>query len=160
MKSSPGAKAALAAALVLTLGLKLLWTREAPVPDAALFVEQAEAALRSQGFATTRLVRRFGTVVTGQRGPCRLLVGDYPPDGTLAEPLAAEARAVGPLSWVWAGEAHERAPKFRPLLNYYVRRELGRLGIDIRRWPILAVATGPGCGGIRVDWTPLVILPR
>ena len=160
MKLSRGASTALAAALLLTLGLKLLLTREAPVPDAALFVEQAEALLRRQGFATERLVRRFGTVVVGQRGSCRLLVGDYPPDGTLAEPLAAEAQAVGPLSFVWAGEAYAQAPKLRPLVEYYARRELGRLGKNIRRWPILAVATGAGCGGVSVDWTPLIILPR
>lgn len=160
MTFSRGLRVTLAAALLLTLGLKLLWTREAPVPDAAVFVASAESLLQAQGFRTERVVRRFGTVVLGQRGPCRLLVGDYPPDGTLAEPLAAEARAVGPLSYVWAGQAYERAPKFRPLVEYYARREFGRLGIDIRRWPILAVATGPGCGGVRVDWTPLVILPR
>lgn len=158
--SSPGLKLALAAALVPTLGLKLLATREAPAPDASLFVEQVEAVLRRAGLATARVTRPFGTVVLGSRGTCRMMVGDYPPDGTLAEPLAAEARGVGPLSYVWAGDTYAQAPKLRPLIEYYVRRELVRLGSRIRRWPILAVARGGDCGGIRIDWAPLIIMPR
>ena len=160
MTFSRGLRVTLAAALLLTLGLKLLWTREAPVPDAALFVTSAESLLQAQGFRTERVVRRFGTVVRGQRGPCRLLVGDYPPDGTLAEPLAAEGRSVGPFHYVWAGESSAAAPKLAPLVEYYVKRELGRLGFRPARRPILAVAAGHGCGGVEVDWTPLATLPR
>lgn len=160
MKFSVRARLVLAALLTLTLGLKLLWTREAPAPDAALFVAQAEAVFTRAGFATARVTRPFGTIVTGERGACRMMVGDYSPDGTLAEPIAAAARSIGPLSYLWAGETYERAPKLRPLVEYYVRRELGRLGFSLRRWPILAVATGAGCSGARVDWTPLIIMPR
>lgn len=160
MNLPPRFRLALAIFLALTLGLKLLVVREAPAPDAALFVEQAEAMLRIQGFATARVTRPFGTVVTGSRGACRLMVGDYPPDGTMAEPLAAEARGIGPLSYVWAGEIYQQAPKVRPLIEFYVRRELGRLGFRIRRWPTLAVATGSGCGGPRIDLKSLMILPR
>jgi hypothetical protein len=130
------------------------------VPDAALFLARAEALLRGQGFTTARVVRRFGTVLIGSRGPCRLMVGDYPPDGTLAEPLAAEGRSVGPFHYVWAGETSERAPKFRPLVEFYVKRELGRVGFHPDRRPILAVAANAGCTGMPVDWTPLASLPR
>jgi hypothetical protein len=160
VKFSARARLALAALLLLTLGLKLVWTRDAPAPDGALLVEQAEAVLRREGFATARMARPFGTVVTGNRGACRLMVGEYPPDGTLAEPLAVAARSIGPLAYIWAGETYAQPPKLRPLTDFYVRRELGRLGISIRRWPILAVATGAGCGGVRPDWTPLKIMPR
>src|SRR4051812_20311517 len=77
VKFSRGVRLALAAVLLLTLGVKLVALREAPAPDAALFVAQAEAVLGREGFTTARVVRPFGTVVLGSRGPCRILVGDY-----------------------------------------------------------------------------------
>lgn len=161
MKFSRGLRASLlAAALLLTLGLKLLATEGAPPPDAALFVGQAEDVLRRAGFATTRVTRPFGTVMTGSRGACRMMIGDYPPDGTLAEPLAAEAQRIGPLNYIWAGDRYDRPPRLRPLIEYYVRREIQRLGFRIRRWPILAVATNAECDGVQPDWRPLIILPR
>jgi hypothetical protein len=146
--------------LLLTLGLKLFWTREAPAPDAALFVASAERLLQRQGFTTGRVTRPFGTMVLGSRGPCRLMVGDYPADGTLAEPLAAEARSVGPMSYLWAGETSPQAPKLRPLVEFYVKREFGRLGFRPARQPILAIAANAGCAGVRLDWTALASLPR
>ncbi|HEV7660427.1 MAG TPA: hypothetical protein VGO55_11330 [Allosphingosinicella sp.] len=160
MKFSARARVVLAVFLLLTLGVKLLWTRDAPAPDGALFVATAEATLRGQGFRTGRIVKRFGTIVRGERGACRLTVGDYTPDGTLAEPLEAESRSVGALRFVWAGEASARAPKLRPLVEFYLKRELGRLGFHPARRPILAVAANPACAGIAVDWTPLATLPR
>jgi hypothetical protein len=160
VKFSGRARAALAAVLLLTLGVKLLWTRDAPAPDHALFVVTAEAILQGQGFRTGRIVKRFGTIVRGERDACRLTVADYPADGTLAEPLEAESRGIGPLRFVWAGEASLRAPKLRPLAEFYLKRELGRLGFHPARRPIIAVAANPACAGIALDWTPLTTLPR
>lgn len=160
MKFSVRAKLILAVLLLLTLGLKLFWTRDGPAPDNGLFVASVEANLRAQGYATTRVVRRFATLVEGRKGACRLLAGEYPPDGVFAEPLAVEGRAVGPFHYIWAGETFTQPPKFRPLVEFYLKRELGRLGFRPARRPILAVAAGPGCAGVPVDWTPLASLPR
>jgi hypothetical protein len=150
----------LAASLLLTLGVKLLWTRDAPVPDDALFVATAEETLRAQGFRTDRIVRRFGTIVRGARGGCRLMVGDYPANGMFAEPLAAESRGIGTMRFVWRGEVSAQAPKLRPLLEFYVKRELGRLGFRAERRPILAIAANAACAGVAIDWTALATLPR
>jgi hypothetical protein len=160
VKFSARARVVLAVFLLLTLGVKLLWMRDAPEADHALFVATAEAALQGQGFRTGRIVKRFGIIVRGERGACRLTVGDYPPDGTLAEPLEAESRGIGPLRFFWAGEESARAPKLWPLAEFYLKRELGRLGLHPSRRPILAVAANPACAGIAVDWTPLATLPR
>ena len=160
MKSSGRFRLILAAALLLTLGAKLLWTRDAPAPDDALFAATAEGTLRAQGFRTERIVRRFGTIVRGARGGCRLMVGDYPANGMLAEPLAAESRGIGATRFVWRGEASAQAPKLRPLLESYVNRELGRLGFRPERRPIFAVAANAACAGVAVDWAPLATLPR
>lgn len=160
MKFSGRARFVLAAALLLTLGVKLLWTREARAPDDALFVATAERTLQAQGFRTERVIRRFGTIVLGTRGPCRLIVGDYPANGTMAEPLEVESRTIGPQSFVWRGAASARPPKFWPLLEFYLKRELGRLGFHPDRHPILAVATAPACDGATIDWAPLATLPR
>jgi len=150
----------LAAVLLLTLGVKLLWTRDAPGPDDALFAAKAEETLRAQGFRTERVVRRFATIVHGARGGCRLMVGDYPPNGMFAEPLEVESRGIGTMRFVWRGEAGAQAPKLLPLLEYYAKRELGRLGFHPPRRPILAVAANPACAGLALDWTALATLPR
>lgn len=160
MKFSRRFRLILAASLLLTLGVKLLWTRDAPAPDGALFVTKVEETLRAQGFRTERVVRRFGTLVRGARGGCRLMVGDYPANGMFAEPLEAESRGIGAMRFVWRGEASAQAPKLRPLLEFYAKRELGRLGFHPERRPILAVAANPACDRMAVDWTALATLPR
>lgn len=160
MKFSGRFRLALAIALLLTLGVKLLWTRDAPAPDEALFVAKAEETLRAQGFRTERIVRRFGTVVRGDRGACRLMIGEHPASGAMAEALAVESRGIGALRFIWRGETSAQAPRLLPLFEFYVKRELGRLGFHPARRPILAVAANPACDGIRVDWAPLATLPR
>ncbi|HVQ07089.1 MAG TPA: hypothetical protein VMS43_01505 [Allosphingosinicella sp.] len=160
MKLSDRARLILAAALLVTLGAKLLWTRDAPAPDDALFVATAEETLRAQGFRTERIVRRFGTIVRGAREGCRLMVGDYPANGMFAEPLAAESRGIGATRFIWRGETSAQAPKPWPLLEFYLKRELGRLGFRPARRPILAVAANAACDAGAIDWTPLATLPR
>ena len=159
MKFSLAAKLALAAALALTLGGKAAFSRAAPAVDHSLFSSRATALLRAHGFATRSEQRPFGRITYAEAGACRMLVADYPPHGTMAEPLGARAKPFGPLQFVWRGEVMRKAPKLVPLTAFFVQRELRRIGLHPPRQPIVAMAASPGCGGRTIDWRPLATLP-
>ena len=160
MRFSAPARLILAAALLLTLGAKAAWTRRAPEPDAGLFTARVEAHLQARGFETRQLRRPFGTLVIARDADCRMMVSDYRPHGTFGDALASYGRAVGPLHYVWRGHRSDSAPKLLPLSEFFVERELRRLGFSPRRHPILAVAASDACRADRIDWTPLSSLPR
>jgi hypothetical protein len=141
--------------LSLTLGLKAAWTREVPAADPQTFNQRAHRLLRAQGFETYMLPQRFGMLVAARRGECRLFVADYPPQGIFAEPIAHAARPVGPVHFLWGGKFHSEAPKVQPLLDFYVQRELRRVGFPAERHPLVAVAASEPCQLDRIDWTTL-----
>jgi hypothetical protein len=112
-----------------------------------------------QGFATASELRPLGTLVYARRGACRLMLADYSPSGTFADPIAARAEAIGPLRFVYRGEVFDRAPKLIPLTDFYLWREQGRLGFAAPRHPIVAVAASPQCRLESLDWSRLAALP-
>ncbi|TFI59478.1 hypothetical protein E2493_04615 [Sphingomonas parva] len=158
MPSSVRFRLIVGAALLLSLGGKAALSRTAPDGGNADFVSAAVDTLRQQGFVVTREVRPFATVIHAQRGDCRLLAAEYRAHGTMAEPLAALATPVGPLRFIWRGETREAAPKIAPLMHFYVRRELRRIGFAPDHLPITAVAASRGCKD-PVDWGALAALP-
>ena len=149
------ARIALATALLLSLCVKAAWAREAPSIDSAVFTARAETVLSESGFEVRRDRHRFGTVVRGRLGACTVLVADYPPHGTLRQVIAIAARDVAPLRYAWRGGVSDDAPKLLPLLDFYVWREAGRLGLSPARHPIAAVAMSPDCPASRIDWRGL-----
>jgi hypothetical protein len=160
VKFSPGLKLVLATALVLTLGTKAIWTRDAPQPDAALFSDRAETLLRIAGFDTSRIVRPFATLLLGRKGACAMMIGEYPPNGAFADILSFQTRGIGPLRYVWRGGITERPPRIIPLAWYFIERELRRIGFSPSRDPIVAFAASPACEPGSIDWNALATLPR
>lgn len=152
------ASLAFAALLLVSLGAKAALTMPAAEPDPRRFAGEAEAMLRARGFATRFERRTFGILVEGRRAGCRLAVGDYTPYGTFADRFDQLARPIGPLRYVYRGAVHARAPKLVPLLDFYLSRELRRVGFPARRHPIAAVAASPGCGLAPFDWSRLAAL--
>ena len=160
MRFSGPAKFALMLALTMTLGLKAAWTRDAPKPDAHLFAGQALLFLQQSGFATRQEKRRFGIISYGRKGDCLLMLAEYRPHGTHAEPLAAHAAPLGPLLYAWRGELGGRAPKLIPLTEFYLNRELRRAGLQPTRHPIVAIAGSDGCELAQLPWRELAAMPR
>lgn len=152
------ASAAFAALLLVSLGAKAVLTAPAAEPDSRRFAGEAAAMLRARGFATHFEKRTFGVLVEGRRGDCRLAVGDYTPYGTFADRFDQLARPIGPLRFVYRGASHAQAPKLVPLLDFYMSRELRRVGLATLRHPIAAVAASPGCDLNVVDWSRLAAL--
>ncbi|MDB5691384.1 MAG: hypothetical protein JWO81_447 [Alphaproteobacteria bacterium] len=158
MKSS-AVNSAFALLLAASLAGKLLAERRAPEPDRSLFYAEAAGLLRQNGFDVSPEPHRFEILLRARSPGCTLLVGDYTPYGTFAEAFRQLAAPVGPLRFAWRGRSYERAPKLRPLLEYYGQRELRRIGLATARTPIVAFAASPGCDLSRISWQRLAILP-
>jgi hypothetical protein len=160
VKSVKALEGALVGLLVLSLGLKLGASRSEPLPDEQLFASQISRFLESAGYSTAAELRPLGMKVTAWRGGCRLAIRNYPPHGTLAQTYSRLARPVGPLHFVYRGQVTDRAPKLLPLIEYFIGRELRRLGIAAPRAPILAVAASRGCDIGRLRWGAISTFAR
>jgi hypothetical protein len=147
------------ALLLVSLAAKAASSAPTPTPDPRRFASAAAESLRAEGFAIEFERRPIGLLVHARRGSCRLMAGDYTPYGTFADVFEARARRLGPLSFVYRGASYGRAPKFVPLLDFYLWREWRRLGLAAPRHPIVAVAASPGCAPATLDWTRLSALP-
>ena len=147
----------LGAALLLSLGGKLLANRPSSEADQDLFAARAEAVVEAAGYRAFRDRRPFGILVYGRKGGCRAMIGDYTPYGTFEDVFVQRAEAVGGLRFAWRGTTYEKAPKLLPLGLFYLRREAVRIGLAVPRNPITALALSPGCPA--PDLTPLATLP-
>jgi hypothetical protein len=145
----------LGALLLLSLGAKAAWTREAPAPDAALFTREVQSVLEEGGFTVLHRDFSIGTMSYGRRGACTILVSEYDPHGTIAEPIERLARPLGRPVFLWRGRFSAEAPKLAPLMEFYLERELRRAGFRPSRRPIAAIAATPGCGIERLRWSAL-----
>ena len=141
--------------LALSLGGKLAASAAPPGPDPAAAAAAAASALAGAGFAArlVRMERSPGIVVEAVLGRCRVVAGDHPPHGTFAAVYRDLARPVGPLRYAYRGRLRDREPKLAALADFYLWRELRRIGVSARRAPLLAVAASPACDLAPVDWT-------
>jgi hypothetical protein len=108
--------------------------------------------LRAAGYDAAAYRALPAAIVTGRRGRCRILIGDYPPHGTLASMFARLAAPIGPERFAWRGTVTARPPGTSALLRFFAERELRRIGLATARSPIAAIAASPGCGIDDIDW--------
>ena len=154
VKSSRAASLGLAGVLLLSLFGKLLAARPDPSPD-PIRTADALAQVLAQSQYETRIVRTRGApgqLVEAWSGDCRLLAGDYPPYDTFADVYGMLARPLGSLRYVYRGSLVTKPPKFRALFDFYLWREMRRIGLPQRRAPVIAIAATPACDLTRIDW--------
>ena len=154
------ASAVFAALLALTLAAKFVMVAEPASADNRLFALTAAQVLAAGGFQIRTEQRPMGLILFGERGNCRVLIADYTPYGTFAPVVARLAAPIGPVHFLWRGARYEAAPKLRPLMQFYLQRELRRIGFDVWRSPLVAVAASPGCALDNLAWDRLEALPR
>lgn len=154
MKPSRGS-AAFAALLALSLAVKLVASTGDPSPDPTVFAGRAAAMLRAGGFRVMVQPRMFGFLVYGLRGECRTMLGEYAAHGTFAVLIGEAARPIGQLRYRYRDRVYPDPPKAAPLIDFYLVRELRRVGVAARRHPVMAVAASPACDLRALDWRPL-----
>jgi hypothetical protein len=138
--------------LLLGIGGKLASNGPAPEPSLDSFRDAGGRLLRVQGWTVWR---DPAGPLRGRKGGCAVLLGDYSPYGTYADVYAEMARPIGPLAYAYRGARYDRAPKLRPLVEFYVEREFRRLGYRPPRHPIAAFAVTRGCALEGAAWQSL-----
>lgn len=144
--------AALALALIVSLGVKTVaYLHPEPVEDATILPRLA-ARLRAEGYAA-RIEK--GLFVTARRGDCALKVRDYPPLGSLERVYSALGAGIGPTRYAYRGKWYPSPPTRVPLILYYAQRELARISVPIERPAIVAVSASAACRLGEPRWAAL-----
>jgi hypothetical protein len=149
-----GFKLFFAAALALTLALKLLlYQREAP--DPALFAETVASFLIQHGFES-RLEKRVGQVfIYANAGKCRMLITEAAPQGWNRDGIELRSKPVDQLNYIFDGAVHEREPFIAPMVEEYWTRVRIKMGLNPSRHPVLAVAASDDCSINALPWWEL-----
>ncbi len=158
MKYPLAASLTAAALLALTLSPKLVAAETPQRRDNKVFVRDITRLLADAGFQTRSERRPLGVAVFGTRPGCAIMIRESVPHGTYLNVLEQLARPYGRLRFIYRGRISETAPKALPLLDFYIFRELGRIGIRIPRAPILAVAAKPDCDVGGIPWNRVATL--
>ena len=159
VKHSYAPKLFLAAALALTLGLKLLLYHGEPAPaDAEVLGENVAAFLVHHGFES-RLEKRFGSVfIHAIAGKCRMLISEAVPQGWNRSSIELLAKPLGRLNYVFNGAVHAQQPFLVPMLDEYWMRVRIKMGLSPNRHPVLAVAASDDCAVNALPWWELNVL--
>jgi hypothetical protein len=146
-----------AAALVLTLALKLLLNQR-DAPDSALFAETVASFLTQHGFES-RLEKRFGQVfIHANEKKCHMLITEAAPQGWNRDGIGLHSKQVGQLNYIFDGAVHEREPFVAPLVDEYLTRVRIKMGLNPSRHPVLAVAASDDCAINALPWWELGVL--
>lgn len=157
MAASAALKVALAASLVTTLGLKLVFGGGVGIPISAQVSREVADHLATQGFQIRSQGEFGGRPATVLTAPgCELAVMNIAHQGW-HEPTLREAMPSGyNLFFIYDGKAIEGTqPKWLPLLEYYVLKAVSYTGWSAPFKPMLAVVARPSCDFSGVDWTAL-----
>ena len=136
----------LAAALLVTLGLKAATLDYSVGDDEPRFVSDLEASLRGQGFvAGINLGAHFGTDVVAVRGRCQLHARNATRAYEMSDAFAMQSGAAQRLSY-FIGDRRMSAPPALGTETLNVGQlTLARLGLAIARPATIAVADNGAC---------------
>lgn len=154
MRSLSVAEYSLFAVVLLSLAGKVVTnTADQPTPIAErTFASAVVQQASKRGFSTRVEHWPSGVVVHARRGACQMWVRDYSPHGTHRNVYEALAEPLGSLRYIYKGEISEDPPKLEPLLRYFFRREVLRLGVKTPKYPIYAVASSASCDKSAITW--------
>ena len=104
--------------------------------------------LGKQGFYASLTPRRIqSSIVYADRGGCRLSVRTAPQAAATVAVFARDAAGIGPVRYLYAGQAYEAPPALAMRLDRLTNELLHRVGIHQSSAIPLAVATSPECAG-------------
>jgi hypothetical protein len=149
----------LAAALVTTLGLKLLlYDRGTAATGEQNLREAVTGFLVKAGFES-HVQNRFGRVfIYADAGKCRMLISEATPQGWDRSSNEIWAKPVGQLSYIFDGAVHVHEPFLAPMLERWWMRLRVKLGLSPNYRPVLAVAASDECAVDSLPWWQLSVL--
>ena len=135
-----------AAALVLAGSLAgKVAVQDVAITEDRLGAAQALAAsIAGQGYAVA-FARPGLPVVRAERGNCRLVARVLDPHGTFRDTEQRRAPPGWRFAYAWRGSIDTSLPRLGPLGEYYLARELARVGFVAHRAPVVMLAIQPGC---------------
>jgi hypothetical protein len=151
-----GPKHFIAAAFVLTLGLKLLLYHGETAPtDPEVLGEAIASFLLQHGFESRIEIKFGGVSVHANAGKCRMLIREAAPQGWNRSGIELQAMRVGRLSYVFDGAVYEHEPFLAPVIEEYWTRVRFKMGLSPSRHPVLAVAASDDCAINALPWQEL-----
>ena len=160
VKRSYGPKLFLAAALVLTLALKLLLYhhRETAAADSEVLGEAVVPFLLEHGLESHLEKSSDGVLVHATAGQCRMLISEATPQGWYRNQNELLAKPVGRLSYIFDGALRPNEPFLAPMLDRWWMQVRIKLGLSPNYHPVFAVAASEECAVHTLPWRQLAVL--
>ena len=104
------------------------------------------AILSAQGFVTSVQPLKIQTpIIHATRGDCRLIVRDARSGAATASVFASDARAIGPVRYLYDGASYNSPPNVRIHLDFFTANLLDRTGKTPPVHIPIAVARSQAC---------------
>jgi hypothetical protein len=150
-----GLKLSLAAAFVLTLGLKLLLNGPEPAAAPEVLGQAVAGFLALHGFEP-RVEKSFGRIlIYANSGKCRMLISKAEAHGWDRSSIEMKAQPTGRLSYVFDGVLYEHEPFLAPVMDEYWTHLRSKMGLSPNYHPVLAVAASDDCSINALPWREL-----
>jgi len=115
--------------------------------DPATFEHTVNGILHAQNFSTTKRVFSFRSpLVLAVRGDCRIAVRDAKWGEGMGPVFSEDARAIGPVTYLYRGDRYSRPPGLTLRLGRLEFEILDRLGARPSLHVLTALALSPSCG--------------
>lgn len=134
------------AALVLagSLALKLAVHDVSVEGDQRVTAAALADSLAEKGYSAD-VPRAEVPVVAAKRGNCSFTARVLDPHGIYHDTELLKLPRGWSVAYVWRGTVSQSLPRLRPLTEYYIARELGRIGLPAARAPVVMVLLQPAC---------------
>lgn len=148
---------AAAVVIVASLALKLAVQDVAVGEDRRVAVAALGEALVSAGYSVSVAGPQL-PIVRAVRAGCKSTARVLDPHATYRDTELNKLPRGWTVAYAWRGSWRTALPRFGPLGEYYVARELARIGQAASRAPVIMLSSQPGCA--RPDATTVDIRVR
>lgn len=149
-----------AALLLVSLTPKFLAGNTVLLPDISALQSQMAGRLRAGGLVRLPAVSPRAAAIRAGRGACRMMALNMEPEGHLTTWFSDRAATIGPATYHYRGVPSREFPRFWPPIEAFVQQAGFRLGLNIPRAPVIAVAATPACRAYPIDWSGLQLRGR
>lgn len=130
--------------LVSSLAFKLAVHDVSVEGDQRVTVAVLAGSLTRQGYEVS-IPRGEVPALVAKHDNCSFTARVLDPHGTYHDTEFLKLQSGWSIIYVWRGRLSKSLPRLRPLVEYYISREIGRIGFFAERRPVVMVRLQPGC---------------